>query len=74
MNAPLIRIHTVYITAQRHFHACLKSYSQCKRNCRFGGRWPKMVRDAKRRYHQAAKDLRAAQVRYYEAKQQAKAA
>lgn len=65
MTTTLNRKDTAYTDAKRHFHACLKSYSQCRRNCRFGGRWPKLTRDAKNRYHQAARTLRAAQVQYY---------
>ena len=63
-----------YLGAKRRFYDSLKSYRQCKRNCRFGGRWPKMTRDAKRRYFEAAETLHTDMTRYYYLKRQLKAA
>lgn len=63
-----------YLGAQRRFRDCLRAYKQCKRNCRFGGRWPKLTRDAKRSYFSAARVLRGAMERYYNLKRSLKAA
>ena len=69
MDTTLRTTFFAYLGAQRRFHDTLKAWNQCRRNCRFGGRWPKMTRDARKRYHEAAIVLRAAQMRYRETKQ-----
>jgi hypothetical protein len=50
-----------YRRAKRRFYTRKRLYHICRTHCKYGGKWPRMTRDAKAKVYESARECRAYQ-------------